>query len=96
MKQILIAPLISEKSMILATSGKYCFEVIKSANKPEIAKAIEKEYKVKVQSVNLSNVRGKSTKFRGIVKGKRKDWKKAAVTLISGQKIPDFDVKEQK
>lgn len=96
MKQILIAPIISEKSMILATSGKYCFEVNNQSNKPEIAQAIEKEYKVKVKFVNLSNVIGKVTRFRGKAKGKRRDWKKAVVTLIAGQKIIDFDIKEQK
>ena len=82
-RDILIAPVVSEKSYGLLDEGKYTFVVDPRANKTEIKIAVEKVFGVKVDSVNTINRKGKSrrTKF-GI--GKRKDTKRAIVTLKSG------------
>ncbi|MEN9737831.1 MAG: ribosomal protein [Actinomycetota bacterium] len=82
-RDVIIAPVVSEKSYNLIDSGKYTFEVDPRSNKTEIKQAIEHIFKVEVASVNTLNRQGKTrrTKF-GI--GKRKDTKRAIVTLKSG------------
>jgi len=82
-RDVIIAPVVSEKSYNLIDSGKYTFEVDPRSNKTEIKQAIEHIFKVEVASVNTLNRQGKTrrTKF-GI--GKRKDVKRAIVTLKSG------------
>jgi len=82
-RDIIIAPVVSEKSYNLIDSGKYTFEVDPRSNKTEIKQAIEHIFKVEVASVNTLNRQGKTrrTKF-GL--GKRKDTKRAIVTLKSG------------
>lgn len=82
-RDIIIAPVVSEKSYGLIDEGKYTFIVAPNANKTEIKLAIEKIFKVEVASINTLNRTGKKqrTKF-GI--GKRKDTKRAIVTLKSG------------
>jgi large subunit ribosomal protein L23 len=82
-RDILIAPVVSEKSYGLLDEGKYTFIVDPRANKTEIKIAIEQVFAVKVGSVNTINRKGKSrrTKF-GL--GKRKDTKRAIVTLREG------------
>jgi large subunit ribosomal protein L23 len=82
-RDVIIAPVVSEKSYNLIDSGKYTFEVDPRSNKTEIKQAIEHIFKVEVASVNTLNRVGKTrrTKF-GI--GKRKDTKRAIVTLKSG------------
>ena len=82
-RDILIAPVVSEKSFGLLDEGKYTFVVDPRANKTEIKIAVEKVFGVKVDSVNTINRKGKSrrTKF-GI--GKRKDTKRAIVSLREG------------
>ena len=82
-RDILIAPVVSEKSYGLLDEGKYTFIVDPRANKTEIKIAIEQVFAVKVESVNTINRKGKSrrTKF-GL--GKRKDTKRAIVTLREG------------
>ncbi|NKX92235.1 50S ribosomal protein L23 [Sanguibacter hominis ATCC BAA-789] len=82
-RDILIAPVVSEKSYGLLDEGKYTFVVDPRANKTEIKIAVEKVFGVKVDSVNTINRKGKSrrTKF-GI--GKRKDTKRAIVSLREG------------
>jgi len=82
-RDVIIAPVVSEKSYNLIDSGKYTFEVDPRSNKTEIKQAIEHIFKVEVASVNTMNRQGKTrrTKF-GI--GKRKDTKRAIVTLKSG------------
>jgi large subunit ribosomal protein L23 len=77
---------ITEKSSDLSGSGKYVFVVEKSANKPEIKKAIESIYSVKVESVNVVNSKGKSKRL-GRTMGKTSSYKKAIVSLKKGQKI---------
>ena len=82
-RDVIIAPVVSEKSYNLIDSGKYTFEVDPRSNKTEIKQAIEHIFKVEVASVNTLNRVGKArrTKF-GI--GKRKDTKRAILTLKSG------------
>jgi large subunit ribosomal protein L23 len=82
-RDIIIRPIVSEKSYGLIDEGKYTFEVDPRSNKTEIKNAIEKIFDVKVASVNTANRAGKSrrTKF-GL--GKRKDTKRAIVTLREG------------
>ena len=82
-RDIILAPVVSEKSYNLIDDGKYTFVVDPRANKIEIKLAIEKIFNVKVDSVNTLNRQGKTrrTKFGT---GKRKDTKRAIVTLKSG------------
>lgn len=82
-REVLLAPIVSEKSYGLIDQGKYTFVVAPDANKTEIKIAVEKIFDVKVASVNTLNRKGKTrrTKF-GI--GKRKDTKRAIVTLVEG------------
>ena len=82
-RDVIVSPVVSEKSYGLIDEGKYTFVVAPDANKTEIKLAIEKIFGVKVASVNTLNRQGKTrrTKF-GM--GKRKDTKRAIVTLTSG------------
>ena len=82
-RDVIIKPIISEKSYALIDEGKYTFEVDPRSNKTEIKQAVESIFKVKVSSVNTMNRVGKERKTRfGL--GKRKDTKRAIVTLKSG------------
>lgn len=83
---VLIKPLISEKAGHLSTLGKYVFEVTKSATRPEVRKEIEKVYKVKVASVNIINLPGK-TRRTGRTLGKTSGRRKAILTLVPGHTI---------
>ena len=76
----------TEKGTVLESQRKYLFQVAKKSNKIEIKKAIEEIYKVKVQDVNTSIVRGKLKRVRQ-EQGSTTPWKKAIVTLKEGQKI---------
>lgn len=89
-RDIIIRPLITEKSTTLMAEGKYVFEVAKAANKIEIAKAISQIFNVKVASVNTVNVEGK-VKRMGHSIGKRSDYKKAIVKLAAGETIEFFE-----
>lgn len=87
--KVLLAPHVSEKSAILAdASEQYIFRVLPDATKPEVKQAVESLFDVKVQSVNMINIKGKKKVFKGRV-GKRNDIKKAIVRLAPGQEI-DF------
>lgn len=88
--QILIKPVVSEKSVQLQQEGKYVFEVAPQATKIEIGKAVEEVFKVKVTDVNIIKVKGKTRRFR-FTQGRTKDWKKAIVTLKEGDKIELFE-----
>ncbi len=79
-------PLITEKATALAEHNKVVFRVRGDATKPQIKEAVEALFKVEVVSVNTVNVHGKTKIFRGAL-GQRKDFKKAVVTLASGQSI---------
>ena len=87
--KVLHAPVISEKSTRVADAHRqFVFKVDKSASKPEVRKAVELMFDVKVDNVQISNMRGK-VKRHGQTTGKRADWKKAYVTLAEGHDI-DF------
>jgi large subunit ribosomal protein L23 len=86
--KVLVAPHISEKATNLAQIQQVVFKVLPDATKPEIASAVETRFKVKVASVTTCNVKGKRRNFRQI-KGQRKSWKKAYVSLCEGHTI-DF------
>lgn len=82
-RDIIIKPIVSEKSYTLIDEGKYTFEVDPRSNKTEIKNAVEKIFDVKVASVNTANRMGKSRRTRyGL--GKRKDTKRAIITLREG------------
>ena len=79
-EEIIIAPVVTEKSNDGINEGKYTFKVNKKATKPEIAMAVEKLFNVKVLKVNTMTVSGKEKRVRYQV-GKTSDWKKAIVTI---------------
>ena len=79
-EEIIIAPVVTEKSNNGLQDGKYTFKVNKKATKVEIANAVEKLFEVKVLKVNTMNVSGKKKRVRYEV-GKTPDWKKAIVTI---------------
>jgi large subunit ribosomal protein L23 len=88
---IVVRPIITEKSSLLKEAGnQYVFEVQRDANKIEIKKAVEKLFKVKVVSVQISNIEGKKKKV-GRFAGKKPDWKKAIVKLNPKDKITIFE-----
>lgn len=79
---------VTEKATDMMEQGKYCFKVAPTANKIEIAKAVEELFDVKVEAVNTMNYQGKKKRARGSAKvGKRADWKKAIVTVAAGESI---------
>jgi large subunit ribosomal protein L23 len=89
MMQVLLRPVVSEKSTALADSSRqFVFQVARDASKPEVRQAVEKLFNVQVDEVRLANVKGKAKRF-GAVQGRRKDWKKAYVRLKAGFDI-DF------
>ncbi|MFB6181826.1 MAG: 50S ribosomal protein L23 [Candidatus Magasanikbacteria bacterium] len=84
--QILIRPIVSEKSARKEQDGKYTFEVSPDATKIDIKNAIKDNYSVKPKKVNTMNFQGKKKRFR-FHEGETKDWKKAIVTLHEGETI---------
>jgi len=88
-QDIIIRPIITEKTMQGATEKKYTFEVAKKSNKIEIAKAVEEIFNVKVSKVNTVNVRGKLRR-QGRNQGYTRSWKKAYVTLTQDSKEIEF------
>lgn len=88
-QDIIIKPIITEKSMGGLQENKYTFKVAKSANKIEIAKAVEELFGVQVASVNTMNVRGRAKRV-GLNRGVTPSWKKAIVTLAEGSKTIEF------
>ena len=82
--------LITEKDAALQAQGKYVFEVAGGANKPQIKQAVERAFKVKVTAVNVMAVRGKTRRV-GKQQVLTQSWKKAVVTLKSGDKIELFE-----
>ncbi len=85
-RDIIVRPIISEKSYDLIEQNRYTFEVAKTANKTQIAQAISEIFNVTVTNVNTMNVTGKPRRLR-YAKGKTRDWKKAVVTLKAGDSI---------
>lgn len=90
MKVILKQPVISEKSISQGAVSKYTFVVGEDATKPEIAKAVESAFKVKVTKVNRLTLPGKPKRYRRI-SSQRSDRHYAVVTLKSGDRIPLFE-----
>jgi len=88
---VIIRPLMTEKSTFLREeANKVCFVVRRDANRKTIHQAVEETLNVKVKSVNVLNMIGKTKRMNRFV-GKRADWKKAIVTLEEGEKIDFFD-----
>jgi large subunit ribosomal protein L23 len=88
--EVIRRPLITEKTTALKeTQRSLCFEVHRDASKPEIKKAVESLFGVKVQDVRVANVHGK-VKRQGRHVGRRPDWKKAYVVLKAGEKMIEF------
>jgi large subunit ribosomal protein L23 len=88
--QVLIAPVVSEKSYSLITDRKYTFKVHEDAHKTQIRQAVEELFEVQVQSVNVVKVQSKP-KRRGQTRGRRPGWKKAIVQLREGHEIEIFE-----
>lgn len=84
---IILGPHVSEKSARPAGEfNQYAFKVLPSSTKPEIKKAVENLFKVKVRSVRICNIKSRPARF-GRVEGRHKSWKKAYVSLEKGQEI---------
>ena len=83
---IIKRPIITEQSMAQTEMKRYTFEVAKTANKIEIAKAIEEIFGVKVAKVNTLNVQGRMKRLGAPPAGRRASWKKAVVTLTADSK----------
>lgn len=89
--QVILRPLITEKNTVLKElQNKVVFEVARDANKIEIKRAVEEAFKVSVEAVNVMNMKGK-VKRMGRHLGKRRDWKKAIVTLAEDSTIEFFE-----
>ena len=89
-RQVIIEPVVSEKSYALMTDGKYTFRVDDRAHKTQIASAVEEIFDVKVLRVNICMVQSKP-KRRGLYRGRRPGWKKAIVQLRPGDSIEIFE-----
>ncbi len=89
-RQVIIRPVVSEKSYALMADGKYTFRVHDRAHKTQIAQAVEEVFEVQVRSVKTSKVRAKP-KRRGLTSGTSRSWKKAVVQLAPGQRIELFE-----
>ena len=88
--QVLIRPVVSEKSYVLATAGKYTFRVHPDAHKTQIKQAVESLFPdVKVLAVRTASVPSKP-KRRGLTAGRTREWKKAVVQVREGDSIPIF------
>ena len=88
-QDIIIKPLITEKSMDMIADKKYAFKVAKDATKPEIAHAVEELFGVKVAAVNTINMKSKPKRLR-YAEGRTSEWKKAIVTLKADSKTIEF------
>jgi large subunit ribosomal protein L23 len=91
--QVIIRPVVSEKSFVLAEAGKYTFRVHEKAHKTQIRQAIEALFEVKVVGVRTASVKSKP-KRRGQTSGKTRQWKKAIVQVREGDTIPIFQAFE--
>ncbi|MBQ4617725.1 MAG: 50S ribosomal protein L23 [Clostridia bacterium] len=88
-RDIIIAPVVTEKSVTLMADKKYTFKVDKNANKIQIANAVEEIFGVKVAKVNTISMKGAKRRM-GRFEGYRSDWKKAIVTLTADSKTIEF------
>jgi len=90
-RQVILRPIISERSYDLIDNNHYTFEVAKQSNKVEIRQAVEAIFGVTVLKVNTMNVKGKPKRVR-YAKGYTRSWKKAIVTIAEGETIEAFGV----
>jgi large subunit ribosomal protein L23 len=88
--EVLLAPVVSEKSYSLIADRKYSFKVHKDAHKTQIRQAVEELFDVRVENVNISHVRPKP-KRRGAIRGTKPGWKKAIVQVREGDTIEIFE-----
>ena len=88
--EVLLAPVVSEKSYSLIADRKYSFKVHQDAHKTQIRQAVEELFDVRVERVNISHVRPKP-KRRGMIRGKKPGWKKAIVQVREGDTIEIFE-----
>ncbi len=91
-RDIIIRPVVSEKSFDMIEQNRYTFEVAKTASKPQIADAVTEIFGVTVTDVNTMNVAGKPRRLR-YRKGLTRTWKKAIVTLKQGDSIEFFEAR---
>ena len=89
-RDVILSPVVSEKSYSLLDQNAYTFLVNKRANKTEIRKAVESIWGVRVAKVNTINRKGKTKRFR-FTEGRRPDSKRAVVKLVEGDKIEIFE-----
>jgi large subunit ribosomal protein L23 len=87
--QVIIRPVVSEKSYVLAANDRYTFRVHRRAHKTQIRQAVEELFDVKVVEVRTASVRSKP-KRRGLTSGRTRAWKKAIVQVRAGDTIPIF------
>ena len=87
--QVIIRPVVSEKSYVLATADRYTFRVHADANKTQIRQAVEALFEVSVLEIRTSSVKSKP-KRRGHTAGRTREWKKAIVQVREGDTIPVF------
>ncbi len=89
---VIVRPIVTEKSTILREEGQYVFEVNRRANKLQIKEAVESIYGVDVIRVNVMNMPAKFNRIRGRRPSKRRsEWKKAVVTVAPGQRIEELE-----
>ncbi|HRD22295.1 MAG TPA: 50S ribosomal protein L23 [Candidatus Hydrothermia bacterium] len=89
-RDIIIRPIVTERSSLLRESGQFVFEVASDSNKIEVKKAVEELFRVHVEKVRVVNVKAKPRRVR-LAPGYTKSWKKAIVTLKQGESIPFFE-----
>lgn len=90
--EIILHPVITERSTDNARIGRYTFAVARDANKIEVKQAVEAIYRVNVLKVNVMNVRGKRRRVGRMPAGETASWRKAIVTVQPGQRIEAFEV----
>lgn len=89
-RQVILRPIVSEKSFKLMEEGRYTFEVDKRATKPEISRSVSEIFGVTVKKVNVMNVTGKPRRVRWR-SGHTRSWKKAVVTVAKGDSIDFYE-----
>jgi large subunit ribosomal protein L23 len=88
--EVLLAPVVSEKSYNLIDQRKYAFKIHPDAHRTQVRQAVEQQFDVHVVRVNILKVQAKP-KRRGLIKGTRPGWKKAIVQVREGETIPIFE-----
>lgn len=95
-QDIILAPIITEKSTLDAKNGKFTFKVAKESDKPEVKKAVEEVFKVDVVSVATQMIKGRRKRVGKLrIEVSERPWKKATVKLAEGQKIDLFETGEK-